>query len=295
MSSPTTSPDPAKIQRFRDQLRQEWTGDATVAAWRKWHDRIAAFTRGATQAILEAAQLRPGLCVLDLASGVGDPALSIAMEVAPSGHVTATDLGPGMMSLAEELAQKKGITNIEFREASAESLPFTEESYDVLTCRFGVMFFPDLGKALGECRRVLRPGGRAAFVAWGNKEQPFFATTAGILLKHVPVPPPPPDPEGPSPFMFGERDRLRRALEAAGFVHVHEEARIVNGPWSGPPEEYWEQFSEVAAPFRPLIAQLSPEKKAEAVAEILTTLKRFWNGKELNMPLEIVIGTGTRP
>ena len=290
-----SAPDPAKIQKFREHLHQEWTGDRTVAAWRKWHAQIATFTQGASEAILEAARLRPGMRVLDLASGVGDPALSIAREVAPSGRVTATDLGPGMMSLAEELARKKGLTNIEFREANAESLPFVDKSYDVLTCRFGVMFFPDLPKALRECFRVLKPGGRAAFVAWGKKEQPFFTTTAGIVLKHVPVPPPPPDPDAPSLFMFGDRDRLRRALEAAGFSNVHEEDRIVAGHWASSVEEYWEQFTEVAAPFRPLIDQLTPEKKTQAKAEILAELKKFWNGKELNMPLEIVIGTGIRP
>jgi SAM-dependent methyltransferase len=290
-----SAPDSAKIQKFRERLYEEWTGDKTVRAWRKWHAQIAAFTHGATEAILEAAHLRPGMRVLDLASGVGDPALSIAGEVAPSGRVTATDLGPGMMSLAEELARKRAITNIEFREASAESLPFPDESYDVLTCRFGVMFFPDLPKALRECFRVLKPGGRTTFVAWGRKEQPFFTTTAGIVLKHVPVPPPPPDPDGPSMFMFGERDRLRCALEATGFSNVHEEDRIVAGRWALSVEEYWEQFTEVAAPFRPLIEQLTPEKMAQAQAEILATLKKFWNGKELNMPLEIVIGTGVRP
>jgi SAM-dependent methyltransferase len=290
-----SAPDPSKIQKFREVLHQEWTGDKTVAAWRKWHAQIAAFTRGATEAILEAARLRPGMRVLDLASGVGDPALSIAQEVASSGRVTATDLGPGMMSLAEELARKKGLSNIEFREASAEALPFADESYDVLICRFGIMFFPDLPKALRECLRVLKPGGRAAFVAWGKKEQPFFTTTAGIVLKHVPVPPPPPDPEGPSLFMFGERDRLRRALQVAGFSNVHEEDRIIAGRWSSSIEEYWEQFTEVAAPFRPLIEQLTPEKMAEAKVEIFAALKKFWDGKELNMPLEIVMGTGTRP
>ena len=287
--------DPVKTQEFRDHLHQEWTSDKTVAAWRKWHSQIAAFTRGATEAIVEAAQLRPGMHVLDLASGVGDPALSIAKEVAPSGRVTATDLGPGMMSLAEELARKSGLANIEFRQANAESLPFADESYDVLTCRFGVMFFPDLLKALRECLRVLKPGGRAAFVAWGKMAQPFFTTTAGILLKHVPVPPPPPDPDGPSLFMFGERDRLRRALEAAGFSNVHEEARIIAGRWALSVEQYWEQFTEVAAPFRPLLEQLTAERRAQAKAEILAALRKFWNGKELNMPLEIVIGAAMRP
>jgi SAM-dependent methyltransferase len=290
-----SAPDPAKIQKFRENLHQEWTGDRTVAAWRKWHSQIAAFTRGATEAILESAHLRPSMQVLDLASGVGDPALSVASKVAPSGRVTATDLGPGMMSLAEELARKKVLTNIEFREASAESLPFPDASYDLLTCRFGIMFFPDLPKALRECFRVLKTGGRAVFVAWGKKEQPFFTTTAGIVLKHVPVPPPPPDPDGPSLFMFGERHRLRRALEAAGFNNVQEEYRIVPGCWASSIEEYWEQFTEVAAPFRPLLDQLSPEKMAQAKSEILLGLKKFWNGKELNIPLEIVIGAGTRP
>ncbi len=295
MSSPSTTPDPAKIHMIRENLREEWTGERTVAAWRKWHAQIAAFTRGATDAILEAAQLRPGMRVLDLASGVGDPALSIAAAVGPSGRVTASDMGPGMISLAEELARKKGLPNIEFREANAESLPFADASYDVLTCRFGIMFFPDLGKALRECFRVLKPGARAAFVAWGKKEQPFFAATAGILLKHVPVPPPPPDPDAPNITMFGQSNRLRHALEAAGFINVHEEARIVPGTWPGPLEEFWEQFTEVAAPFRPLIEQLTPEKKAAAVAEILAALRKFWNGKELTLPLEIVIGAGSRP
>src|SRR5258708_3851511 len=177
-----SAPDLAKIQKFREHLHEEWTGDRTVAAWRKWHAQIAVFTHGATEGILEAAHLRPGMRVLDLASGVGDPALSVATEVAPSGRVTATDLGPGMISLAEDPARKKPTPNTDSRKPAAESLPSPAESFDVLTCRFGIMFFPDLPKALRECFRVLKPGGRAAFVAWGKKEQPFFTTTAGIVL-----------------------------------------------------------------------------------------------------------------
>ncbi|MGH9745606.1 MAG: class I SAM-dependent methyltransferase [Candidatus Acidiferrales bacterium] len=287
-----TATDPEKLQNIRERLRHEWTDERTVAAWRKWRSHISHFTRGATEAILEAAKVRPGMQVLDLASGVGDPALFLAATVGPTGHVTATDIGPDMISLAEEMAQTKGLTNITFQIANAESLPFANESFDLVTCRFGVMLFPDQVAALKECRRVLKQGGRVALVAWGAKEQPFFTTTAGILLKYVPIPPP--DPDAPHLFMFGERGRLRRTLEEAGFKDAHEEVRTIAGKWTSSLEKYWEQFTEVAAPFRPLIEKLTPETRAKAVEEILVALRKFSDGKELNMPLEIVVGTGTR-
>lgn len=287
-----SAPDPAKIERYRDRLREEWTEEATISAWRKWQAPLAAFTRGATEAILEAAQLRPGMRVLDLASGVGDPALSIAEAVGPSGHVVATDLGPGMIGLAEELARARGLRNIEFRVAHVESLPFPDESFDVVTCRFGVMFFPDQLRAFQECRRVLKRGGRVAFVVWGKREQPFLGTTVGILSKYVDVPPP--DPDAPHAFMFGERGLLKSRLEAAGFAQVSEEVRTVPGRWVGPPEQYWQQFTEVAAPFRPLVAKLTGETRTRAEAEILAGLRKLSDGGTITMPLEIVIGTGIR-
>src|SRR5260370_2552812 len=116
------------------------------------------------------------------------------------------------------------------------------------------MFFPDLPKALSECFRVLKPLGRAAFVAWGKKEQPFFTTTAGIVLKHVPVPPPPPDPDAPSLFMFGDRDRLRRALEVAGFSNVHEEDRIVAARCASSASAYSHHFTKLPPPPPPSLS-----------------------------------------
>lgn len=287
-----SAPDPAKIERFREKLREEWTDEQTVAAWRKWNNRMSEFTREATAAVLEAAQLRPGMRVLDLASGVGDPALSIAEAVGPSGHVAATDLGPGMIAFAEELAKRKRLGNIEFRVADVEALPFLDSSFDVVSCRFGVMFFPEQVKAFRECRRVLKPGGRVAFVVWGKREQPFLGITIGVLMKYVEAPPP--DPDAPHAFMFGERGLLRRRLEEAGFSDVREEVRTVTAHWKGTPEEYWQQFTEVAAPFRPLVAKLTPETRAKAETEIFAGLRELSDGKELSMPLEIVVGTGVR-
>jgi SAM-dependent methyltransferase len=285
--------DPAKIQRFREKLRQEWTDDETVAAWRRWHAKLSVFSRGATEAVLEAAQLRPGMRVLDLASGVGNPALWIAEAVGPAGHVTATDLGPGMIAFAEELAKAQGLRNIDFRVADVEALPFPDNSFDVVSCRFGVMFFPEQVKAFRECRRVLRPGGRVAFVVWGKREQPFLGMTIGVLMKYVEAPTP--DPDAPHAFMFGERGLLESRLKAAGFAEVREEVRTVTGRWEGTPEEYWRQFTEVAAPFRPLIAKLTPEMRAKVEAEIFVGLRKLSDRNGFAIPLEIVIGTGVKP
>jgi SAM-dependent methyltransferase len=287
-----SAPDPGKIEKFREQLRHEWTSEETVAAWKKWHARLADFTGGVTRLLLEAAQLRPGMNVLDLASGVGDPVLSEAVAVAPGGHVAATDLNPAMLAFIEEQARQRKITNINFREASAEALPFPEASFDALTCRFGIMFFPDLHKSLRECLRVLKPKARATFVAWGRREQPFFACTGGILMKHIELPKP--DPEAPNIAMFGEAGRLRAALESAGFAEAREEMRTVEGRWRGSVDEYWEQFSEVAAPFRVILEKLNSESRAQAIHEIKSALRKFERGSEVVLPLEIVIGSGVR-
>jgi len=227
------------------------------------------------------------------ASGVGDPALSIASKVGPSGHVIATDVGPDMMSFAAELAAQQNLRNIEFREAAADSLPFADASFDIVTCRFGAMFFPDLQRALRECRRVLKPGGKVVFIVWGVREQPFTSTTVGVLLKYVQ--PPEPDPDAPSMFMFGVRGRFEAALKEADFQNVKEQPLSVPARWALSVEEYWTQFTEVAAPFRPLLAQLSPARRDDVRFDVIAGLQQYVEGGHITFPLEIVLASATRP
>ena len=216
----------ADTARFKEQIRAEWTEEATVVAWRRWHPQLAIAGRGATGAIVEAARVKPGMRVLDLASGTGEPALTLARAVGPAGHVTATDLGPGMLKAAEENAKQAGLTNLTFREADAHQLPFPDESFDRVTCRFGVYYFADVGQALREIRRVLRPGGLAALTALGPLERnPLSLSFLEPFLKRVVVPPPPPG--APHPFKFAEQGSLARELERAGFRQVEEEFRTM--------------------------------------------------------------------
>ena len=127
--------------------------------WKRWNDKFSKQSAEATKAIIELAQIKNGMRVLDLACGSGEPSLSIARTVGPTGHVVATDIVPGMLENAEANARNELLSNIEFRNVDAETIPFPDGTFDAVTCRFGVMFFSDPERAMREARRVLKNRG----------------------------------------------------------------------------------------------------------------------------------------
>ena len=272
----------------KEVVRQEWTGAAPL--WKKWYEKLAAQTREATETVVREAQVASGMHVLDLASGSGEPAISLARAVGPQGRVVATDLVPEMLAAAREHA--RGLSNMEFHVADAERLPFGDAEFDRVTCRFGLMFFPEVQRALAGVRRVLKPGGRVCFAVFASlEENPGFAVTMGPFLKRAKLPPPHPD--APNVFRFADPAKLQRTLAEAGL----KEARAVKHPitwaWPGPPEEAWQAMSELAAPFKKVIAMLPPEQAKEALDEVMSGLRRVYDGKSTNLTATVITGTGT--
>ena len=116
-----------------------------------------------TQALVEYSRPKPGMTVLDLGCGTGEPAISVAALLGSHGKVTALDQSAEILKIASERARERGLTNITVQQADANRLPFPDCSFDLITCRFSVMFFGE--SALGEACRVLRSGSRACFLA----------------------------------------------------------------------------------------------------------------------------------
>jgi ubiquinone/menaquinone biosynthesis C-methylase UbiE len=281
----------AKTHMFREYA-------SAAAGWQRWRQRFAVAGRAATAALVQEARPAAGMRVLDLASGTGEPALPLAGIVGPGGRVVATDLTPPMLRAARDEARARGIDNLSFAMADAETLPFADGSFDLVTCRFAVMHFPYAERAMWEAWRVLRPGGRAAFSALGAPEQtPALMCTVGVVLQYTPAAPavpPGPGPALPHPYRFAAPDALVAVMRGAGFRDVSEFRPLAPAPWPGPPEEFWESMPEQAPEFAALLARLAPDRREAATAAALAALARFYDGNQLNFVQPLVVASGTR-
>ncbi len=283
--------DQAKAHEAK--VKKEWLDDATCDAWRRWHDKSVHFWRELTQAQLAVARLAPGQRVLDLASGTGDPALAVAAAVGPAGHVTVTDLAPQMLDIARDNARRVGLANLAYEVVDAHTMPYADATFDRVTCRLGVMFFWECQKALGEIRRVLKPGGVASFVAWGPIEQnEYMRAATAAFNKRQPLPKPPPG--APHPARFGAPGSLSTELRSAGFSVVTEESLTVTQRWPGPPEELWQRQYEISAPLRPYFDSFAPDIRAEAIRETIAGFASLYDGKEVVARSAIVVAAATR-
>jgi len=261
MSSQTFDPAAYKAGQRRD-----WTEAA--GGYRKWWRRVEAMARPVGDRLIQLAAVRPGHRVLDIATGIGEPALTAARLVGPAGRVVGTDISPGMLEVARERAAELGLGNVEFHDMDAEALDLPESSFDAVLCRFGLMFLPDVDRALVGIRQLLVPGGRFAASVWGPPERvPMNSVTFGAIARVLELPPP--APGTPGLFSLADADALAGKLRAAGFAEVEMETLLVQAEFESL-EEFILFLQEVAAPINNLLADESPERRARvwgAVAE----------------------------
>jgi SAM-dependent methyltransferase len=266
-----------------------WGSSFRLTATEKWKTKSAALGKAVTEALIEYSRPLPDMRVLDLASGTGEPGISLAQRV-PQGSVTAVDQSSELLDIAAQRARDRNLLNFTTQQADAHQLPFADRSFDLATCRFGVMFFSDSQRALAELRRVLKPGARACFAAWGSMEQPYWQTTMKIVHRHAGGAML--EPGGADPFRFSAAGSLSAVLTASGFHDVEEATHNLPWTWPGAAEEALEYFCAVAAPFRPMLERVQVEEWPVIRAEAKAAIERYRVGDEIRFGADVVLASG---
>jgi SAM-dependent methyltransferase len=266
-----------------------WGSSFRLVAAEKWKAKSAALGKAVTEALIEYSRPSADMRVLDLASGTGEPGISLAHRV-PQGSVTAVDQSSELLEIAAERARNKQLLNFTTQQADAHQLPFADQSFDLATCRFGVMFFNDAERALASLRRVLKPGARACFAAWGPMEQHYWQSTVKIVHRHVGGAML--EPGGADPFRFSAVGSLSAVLTASGFHEVEESTHNLRWTWPGDSEEVLEYFCAVAAPFRPMLERVPEEEWPAIRAEAKAAIERYLVGDEIRFGADVVLASG---
>lgn len=273
-------------------ILNEWRESAKY--WSKHSATIRTMFTPLTRALVEHAGIREGQSVLDVAGGPGEPSLTIAEIVGPRGSVTCTDAVPEMVEAARSEANRRVITNIQFRQCTADSLPFPDNSFDVVVSRLGVMFFPDSHAAMFEMLRVAKPGAVLAFAVWHKSDvNPFCYAVTNVMDQHVK--PTVADPDAPSAFRFAEQGKLARVMTDAGAVDVEE--NVIKFDISAPisPHEFWIMRSQTSDTLRQKLQQLPDDKQSQVAADIERAVAEFFPANQMKFPAQMLIVTGAKP
>jgi SAM-dependent methyltransferase len=278
----------ASADEIRDGQRATWAG--LSASWEKWDTIIMDQLGPVGAAIIEGLDIAEDQQHLDVASGTGEPGLSIA-RLAPKGRVMLTDLSTEMLDIATRRASAQGIANVETQVCSADDLPFDDATFDSVSVRFGYMFFPDGAKATAELMRVLKPGGRLCSSVWVKPEANPWTT---ILMQSIATEAElaPPDPDGPNMYRCAAPGQVSDVYEDAGLREVAE--------WDVPvelvtrsPAEYWEVMSEHVSLAAAALRQVDAPARERIRALAMAKVSAFENDGTVRVPglARCIVGT----
>jgi SAM-dependent methyltransferase len=262
----------------------------SAPAWERWADALAGQQEKINAALLDEADVEPGQTVLDLASGVGEPALQIARRVGASGRVVATDVSERMLDTLRRRADAAGLGNVATRLTPMERLPFGDQSFDAVVCRYGVMYSTDPAAALAECLRVLKPGSRVAMMVWGP-EALNSTIYVGCRALQAAFPDRITEAEMTAPLRFAEPGTLSSLLEAAGAQGVRDRETTLS-PRIRRGTPFWRPLVEMN--MGEVWSGLTDTERAEAARAIDDALAGHVDGEHYRLSTSIRIVSGQR-
>ena len=258
-----------QFEQIRDQQRESW--NKASPGWKKWDDIAMDFLKPMGDEIIRLLAPKGNDVVLDVAAGTGEPGLTIAGMLS-KGKVISTDLSEGMLAIAQENATKRGITNFETIACDVSDLPFEDNTFDVVSCRMGFMFFPDMLLAAKEMARVLKPGGKIAVSVWAGPEKNFWFTAAtSVINDNVEMPHPPPG--APGMFRCAAPGLIAELFKQAGLKSISE-SQVSGKLQAGTAETYWHFASEAVGPVVAALSNVDAGMKEKIVHEVKVKIDR---------------------
>jgi ubiquinone/menaquinone biosynthesis C-methylase UbiE len=275
---------------LRMQLHAMWS--SVAGGWSEHADYVDARAAAVSDKMLELSAPGRGERVLELACGPGGLGLAAAERVGPDGEVVLSDVAAEMTSIASARAAALGIDNVSTLELDLEEINQPDDSYDVVLCREGLMFAPEPGRAAGEIRRVLRPGGRLALAVWGPRERnPWLGAMLDAVSVQLGAPIPPPGI--PGPFALSDAGELEALLSEAGLDDVAVNELPV--PMSaGSFDAWWERTSALAGPLAKLLESIPEDATLELQARAREAVGPYETPAGLEFPGVTLLASARR-
>ena len=280
----------ASADRVREEQRVLW--DEFSAGWKKWDPELLGWHAPFGDALLRELRLRHDSEVLDVAAGTGEPGLNVAAEV-PEGRVVLTDISAGMLRVAEEKASARNLRNVDFEVCDAAALPFRDNTFDAVYCRFGLMFFPVMSAAMREMARTAKPGARVGAVVWGRAAQnPWASLVLGTIAHHRELPIPPAG--NPGLFRCAPTGFMTRMFKEAGLADVTEYQVSTDLVFESP-ESYWEFITDIATTVAMGLAKADEASRTLIRSDVFALLGRYEHDGAIRLRSTATVVAGTKP
>jgi ubiquinone/menaquinone biosynthesis C-methylase UbiE len=264
--------------------------DSAAPGWARWEAELMGAAAEATEQMLDAANLKAGMKVLDLACGAGSQTILAAQRVGPSGRVFANDIASNMLAFVASNVAAAGLKNVETLHGPAEGLSKSGLCVDAATCRLGLMLFQSPQDALAAVRSVLAENGRfAVLVVASPQDNLIFSKTMKIALKHAGKTPPPPG--SPGLFALSDPVGLEDLFRAAGYIDTKVEqvtARLSIASVGNALTMMKEAFGA----YRAVLADLEDQKRDLAWSEIAECIEEFSDHGRVSADMTFLLASG---
>jgi len=244
------------------------------------------------KAVVDITKPRPGENILDVCTGPGEPAMTMASMVAPDGHVTGVDLSSKMVEMATKSSERRGLKNVKFVVMDAEQLDLPSNSFDLAISCFGFQIVTEPENAAKEILRVLKPGGRAGFTVWSQGERvPMLDVIVAPMMEYAE-----PDETGylPTPYELGGPGELATMLEKRGFTNTHE-ARITGTSHANNVDEYLNMVLE-GSPIGHSLSEENQDTQRKVIEKAKQNISKYYTSEQgVKIPAECIILSTTKP